>query len=157
MGLFDFVKSAGEKVFDMVGLGDNEAENQKTADSLKGLVRKMDLEVQDLAVAFDDGTATVNGQVPAQSVKEKVVLVVGNTAGVSQVDDRMRVVPPTPEAPPEPEAVFYTVTSGDTLGKIAKVHYGNAMKYPVIFEANRPMLKDPDRIYPGQMLRIPPL
>jgi len=57
----------------------------------------------------------------------------------------------------EPEAQFYTVVSGDTLGKIAKAHYGNAMKYPVIFEANTPMLSDPDKIYPGQVLRIPAL
>ena len=57
----------------------------------------------------------------------------------------------------KPETKFYTVVSGDTLGKIAKEYYGNAMKYPEIFEANKPMLKDPDLIYPGQVLRIPPL
>ena len=54
-------------------------------------------------------------------------------------------------------AKFHTVESGDTLGKIAKIFYGNAMKYPVIFEANKPMLTHPDKIYPGQVLRIPPL
>jgi nucleoid-associated protein YgaU len=58
---------------------------------------------------------------------------------------------------PAPEAVFHTVVSGDNLSKIAKAHYGDANKYPVIFEANRPMLSHPDKIYPGQMLRIPPL
>ena len=57
---------------------------------------------------------------------------------------------------PEPAATFYTVVSGDSLSKIAKKHYGDASKYPVIFDANRPMLKDPDKIYPGQVLRIPP-
>jgi len=57
---------------------------------------------------------------------------------------------------PEPEAKFYTVVSGDSLSKIAKEYYGNAMKYPVIFEANKPMLSHPDKIYPGQVLRIPP-
>jgi nucleoid-associated protein YgaU len=57
----------------------------------------------------------------------------------------------------EPEATLYTVTSGDTLSKIAKAHYGDAMKHPQFFEANKPMLKDPDRIYPGQLLRLPPL
>ncbi len=56
----------------------------------------------------------------------------------------------------EPEAKYYTVVKGDTLSKIAKASYGDAMKYPVIFEANKPMLKDPDKIYPGQVLRIPP-
>jgi nucleoid-associated protein YgaU len=50
----------------------------------------------------------------------------------------------------------YTVEKGDTLSGIAKKMYGNANKYPQIFEANKPMLKDPDKIYPGQVLRIPP-
>jgi nucleoid-associated protein YgaU len=70
---------------------------------------------------------------------------------VAQVNDLTTV-----EAP-EPEATFYTVKSGDSLSAIAKAHYGDAMKYPEIFEANKPMLKDPDKIYPGQVLRIPPL
>ena len=69
--------------------------------------------------------------------------------GVARVDDQLVV------EVPEPEATLYTVKSGDSLSKIAKAHYGDAMKYPVIFEANKPMLKDPDRIYPGQVLRIP--
>ena len=54
-------------------------------------------------------------------------------------------------------AQFHTVVSGDSLSKIAKEFYGDAMKYPVIFEANKPMLTHPDKIYPGQVLRIPPL
>jgi nucleoid-associated protein YgaU len=76
---------------------------------------------------------------------------VGNTKGVARVDDQLSVETPAPEA------VFFTVQRGDTLSKIAKEQYGNAGKYMVIFEANKPMLKDPDRIYPGQALRIPPL
>jgi nucleoid-associated protein YgaU len=76
---------------------------------------------------------------------------VGNTKGVARVDDQMTV-----EAP-APEAALYTVKSGDGLSKIAKVHYGDASKYPVIFEANKPMLKDPNKIYPRQVLRIPPV
>ena len=83
--------------------------------------------------------------------REKIVLILGNTAGIGGVDDQLTV-----EAP-EPEATYYTVVSGDSLSKIAKAHYGDAMKYPVIFEANKPMLTDPDKIYPGQVLRIPPL
>jgi nucleoid-associated protein YgaU len=86
-----------------------------------------------------------------QATKEKVVLVVGNSEGIAMVDDQMTV------EHVEPEAQFHTVVSGDTLGKIAKKYYGNAMKYPVIFEANKPMLKNPDLIYPGQVLRIPHL
>jgi nucleoid-associated protein YgaU len=78
-----------------------------------------------------------------------VVLAVGNTSGVARVDDRME------DAAAAPEAVMYTVKSGDSLSKIAKAHYGDAMKYKEIFEANKPLLKDPDKIYPGQVLRIP--
>ena len=80
-----------------------------------------------------------------------MALTVGNVTGVEAVDNQLKVVTP------EPEAVFYTVVSGDTLSGIAKTQYGNAMKYPVIFEANKPMLEHPDKIYPGQVLRIPPL
>ena len=72
-------------------------------------------------------------------------------------DDRLEVVAPKAEAPAEKPAVFYTVKSGDTLSKIAKEQYGDAQKYPAIFEANKPMLSDPNKIYPGQLLRIPPL
>ena len=75
----------------------------------------------------------------------------GNVEGVATVDDRISVVNP------EPEAKFYTVKSGDTLSKISKEFYGDAMKYNVIFEANKPMLSHPDKIYPGQVLRIPAL
>ena len=78
-------------------------------------------------------------------------MVVGNSNGIATVDDQMTV------EREEPVAQFHTVASGDTLGKIAKTYYGNAMKYPVIFEANKPMLTHPDKIYPGQVLRIPSL
>ena len=81
--------------------------------------------------------------------REKILLTVGNTAGISAVDDAIEV-----EAA-EPEAQFHTVERGDTLSAIAKKYYGKASKYPVIFEANKPMLDNPDRIYPGQVLRIP--
>ena len=75
----------------------------------------------------------------------------GYTLGVATVDDRVKVF----AAEPEPEATMYTVKSGDSLSKIAKEFYGDAMRYPEIFEANKPMLKDPNKIYPGQVLRIP--
>ena len=94
-------------------------------------------------------TATVTGKAKDQATKEKAVLIAGNVEGIAQVDDQLEV------AEKAPEAQFHTVVSGDNLSKIAKKYYGNAMKYPVIFEANKPMLKDPDKIYPGQVLRIP--
>jgi nucleoid-associated protein YgaU len=127
-----------------------QAEAAKAA-ALKRQVELHGLAVEELSIEFDDGVASVSGKTASQAEREKVVLTVGNVEGVAQVDDRIEVVKP------EPEAVYYTVVPGDTLSKIAETHYGNAMKYPVIFEANRPMLKDPDKIYPGQVLRIPPL
>jgi nucleoid-associated protein YgaU len=107
--------------------------------------------VDDLGVSYNGGIATITGTTALQSSAEKAVLVIGNVKGVGRVDNQIQV------HTPEPQAVFYTVQSGDSLSKIAKTQYGDPMKYPVIFEANKPMLKDPDKIYPGQVLRIPPL
>ncbi|MDD3643626.1 MAG: peptidoglycan-binding protein LysM [Candidatus Krumholzibacteria bacterium] len=146
MGLFDFLKQAGKD------LGAQETANEREkAAALQRQIEILGLKVEGLTVEFDDGVATVRGSTPTQEEKEKIVLTLGNIQGVSQVDDRLTV------GKPEAEAVFYTVQPGDSLSKIAKRHYGNAMKYPAIFEANRPMLTDPDKIYPGQVLRIPPL
>ncbi len=149
MGIFDFVKDVGEKLF---GGKEATAEAKKeTEEALVNQVQKMGLKIDDLSIDFNNDVATIRGQASSQEEREKVVLIVGNTKGVGQVDDQMNV------AAPAPEAVLYTVKSGDTLSKIAKEQYGNAGKYMVIFEANKPMLKDPDKIYPGQVLRIPPL
>ncbi len=111
----------------------------------------MGFPVDGLKIEFDDGVATMYGKVESQAVKEALIVSVGNTQGVARVDDRMEVVESAPEA------VMYTVQSGDTLSKIAREQYGDAMKYPEIFEANQPMVKDPNLIYPGQVLRVPPL
>jgi nucleoid-associated protein YgaU len=153
MGIIDFVKEAGEKL----GLGKkgDPTETEKFQELRKGnlLMQRvigLGLEVDDLRITYDDGVATVNGKTESQAEREKIVLAVGNTEGVARVDDRMEVVKP------EPEAVYHTVVRGDTLSKLAKEHYGDPMKYPIIFAANRPMLTHPDKIYPGQVLRIPP-
>ena len=158
MGLIDFIKDAGKKIFhkdDGAGAAavqeaaDAAAEKAK-ADELAKFVQDLGLGIDDLVIVVDDDLVTVTGTAASQEIREKVVLAVGNTAGIGRVDDRIVVVTP------EPEARFYTVVRGDTLSKIAKEFYGNAMKYPVIFEANKPLLSHPDKIYPGQMLRIPP-
>jgi len=164
MGLFSFIKNAGAKVF---GVGKNDAEEKAEASAkaaadelkteeagarkLEETIRDLQLNVENLKVHVDDDMATVSGKALDQSTKEKVVLVIGNTNGISSVDDQMTV------DHVEPEARFHTVIKGDTLGKVAKQYYGNAMKYPLIFDANKPMLSDPDKIYPGQVLRIPSL
>jgi len=153
MGLLEFVKSAGERLF---GIGEHSeaAKNAQTEAALTKLVTDLGFGVKGFRVAFDDGAVRVVGEAATQEDREKIVLVLGNVAGVEKVDDAMTVA--APPKPQEPPAVMYTVKSGDTLSKIAKQHYGDANKYPQIFEANKPMLTHPDKIYPGQVLRIPP-
>lgn len=166
MGLFSFIKDAGAKL-----LGTDEEEkapaaqqapevdpaevrrkiDQKRSLALIRAIRDLGLEVEDLQVSIRTDRAEIRGRVSDQATKEKVVLVVGNTRGIAQVQDDLEV------DAAEPEATFYTVESGDTLWKISKEHYGEGGKYMLIFEANKPMLSDPDRIYPGQVLRIPPV
>ncbi len=152
MGLFDFLKNAGSKIFgkDEPEVSNEELHAQKV-ENLQNVVTSLELPVEDLTIEVDGDKVTVYGQVPDVATKEKVILAVGNVNGVAVVDDRMSVVEEAPES------TFYTVVSGDSLSKISKAHYGDPMKYMIIFEANQPMLSDPDKIYPGQVLRIPPL
>ena len=156
MGIFDFIRNAGRKPAPAPDAPKVETAEEKLAEMQTGnailrTILSMDLDVTNPMVEFDDGTVTLRGTAADQATREKVVLIAGNTQGVARVDDRMTV---EKEAP---QATFYTVQSGDSLSKIAKAHYGDAMKYPAIFEANKPMLADPDKIYPGQVLRIPEL
>ena len=153
MGLIDFVRSAGEKLFgttEAAAAPTNDATVlSKRATTLEEHVKRLGLPVDGLKIKVADDVAYVKGTVATQEVREKVVLAVGNVEGIARVEDRLEV------SDPQPEARYYTVVKGDTLSKIAKAQYGDANKYPKIFEANKPMLKDPDRIYPGQVLRIP--
>ena len=112
------------------------------------------LETSGITVEMDGEKAVLRGNVKDQETLEKAALAVGNQVGVAEVDTGSVTVEQAAD-----ESVFYTVQKGDTLWKIAESHYGkgNGAKYTVIFEANKPMLKDPDRIYPGQPLRIPKL
>jgi nucleoid-associated protein YgaU len=159
MGIFDFVKNAGEKLFDKKpekiepqrrDVTPAQLEVMKRNKALQLLVAKLGLEVENLRIEVKGDTAVVHGKVDDQAEREKVVLAVGNVVGIAHVDDRMETAVKTPAA------TFHTVVRGDTLSKIAKQYYGAAGKYPKIFEANRPLLSDPDKIYPGQVLRIPP-
>lgn len=149
MGLFSFIKNAGAKIF---GIGKTtEEEATERATKLVSAVKALGFDVQDLNIQVSDDIATVWGEASSQETREKIILVIGNTNGIATVDDKMTV------AVEEPQAQFHTVVSGEYLSKIAKKYYGDAMKYPVIFEANKPMLTHPDKIYPGQVLRIPEL
>lgn len=163
MGIFSFLKNAGAKLFSKeeeaapkttttADKAAGDAFARQKAALLKSAVQGLGLNVQNLEVELQGDTAIIFGEVSSQAEREKVILAVGNVTGIAAVDDRLTVSAPEPE----PEAQFYEVKKGDSLSKIAKQFYGNAMKYPVIFEANKPMLKDPDLIYPGQVLRIPP-
>lgn len=142
MGLWNFVKDKGKSLFGM----DAEASEAPHADVLKKEVGELGLDASGLDIAVEGDKVKVSGKAVSPEVKEKVILAVGNVAGVAAV-----------EADDEPgEApVFYEVKKGDTLSAIAKATLGSASRYTEIFEANKPMLKDPDKIYPGQTLRIP--
>ena len=160
MGLLSFVREAGEKLFGRKEVEVAAAEsaqdkladlNQKAAAAIVAYIDKQGLDTSALTVSFDgaSSTVTVAGTVADQATKEKVLLCCGNVDGVDKVDDQLTVTNP------EPPATFHTVVRGDTLSAIAKACYGNANAYMKIFEANKPMLSDPNKIYPGQVLRIP--
>jgi len=146
MGLFDFVKDVGRQIFDT----DDEA-----ADNIKQHLEIKTSGIKDLTVEFDDGVATICGNCSNQAVRDQAVLIAGNIKGVEKVvADDLKAPKPKPEEPKE-KAEFYEIASGDTLGKIAKKFYGSAGKYMKIFEANRDIISDPNKIYPGQKIKIP--
>ena len=156
MGLFDFVKGIGKKNTapaepQAAPTTPSEPSAQEIANKLLGHIKALGLSVSGLSVSYNSTSdlATVKGQVQTQADREKIILAVGNVDHVAQVDDQMTV------ATPEAESKFYTVKSGDNLSKISKEFYGDANQYQKIFEANKPMLKSPDKIYPGQVLRVP--
>ena len=160
MGLFSFIKEAGEKLFGGKDAHAADAAaptqadlNAKAGAAIEGYIAAQNLGVSDLKVAYagPEGQVTVSGTAPTQAIKEKVTLCCGNVASVTSVENQMAVTNP------EPEAQYHDVVRGDTLSAIAKKFYGDANKYPAIFEANKPMLSHPDKIYPGQKLRIPAL
>lgn len=147
MGLLSFVKEAGEKILDAVSGGSKEDQAEKLKKHI-GSLNLPGAENVSIAVA-EDGSATVTGDVGSQEDKEKILVAVGNVAGVGQVNDSVTVTQSGAESR------YYTVKSGDTLSAIAKAMYGTASDYQRIFEANKPMLTHPDKIYPGQVLIIP--
>jgi len=177
MGLFSFVKTAGRKLGLFGGQEAAAAEEAKekaaaaaaeaeaaaddaTREALRRQAVAADIQaailsyvpIDALSAGYDGDIVSLFGTAATQADREKAVLVAGNTEGIAQVDDQLEVA-----EPPEPPAVFHTVVSGDTLSKIADAQYGVMRMFDVIFEANTPMLKHPDEIYPGQVLRIPPV
>jgi nucleoid-associated protein YgaU len=168
MSLVSFFKDAGQKLFghkdaeaaatqaksapdDAALQASAAAANQSAAAAIVTYIGTQNLDTSALSVEFDgaSGSVMVSGVVPDQETKEKILLCCGNVAGVGQVNELITV-----DSPAE-ESQWHTVERGDTLSAIAKTYYGDASEYPAIFEANKPMLSSPDKIYPGQMLRIP--
>ena len=176
MSVWNFVKGAGERIIANAKAaarfpgGDNDAtptpagshkpaqasggkgNGHDAGDAIENYIRAQNLQIDNLEAKFDVAASAVHvsGVAKDQATKEKVILCCGNIEGVEKVTDDISV---KESAPP---AQYHTVVSGDTLSAIAKRYYGDASKYPKIFEANQPMLKHPDKIYPGQSLRIPP-
>jgi nucleoid-associated protein YgaU len=141
MGLFDFAKDIGKKLFG------HEAE---ASDKIKEEIERDNPGISDLTVDYQDGVVSLSGKADSAEAMEKAVLLAGNVKGVGEVKaDELA-------APPQTARVeFYVIQKGDTLSAIAKRFYGDANAYPRIFEANREVIKDADLIFPGQKIRIP--
>jgi len=152
MGLISFIKNAGSKLFK----SEVKREEDK-ANLIYEHIKKFGFDVSNVTVAVDNEKVMLSGKVDTLSNKNKIIVTAGNVEGISTVEDHLLVMAPAPVTPLAPEKQFYTVKKGDYLSKIAKEVYGDAKKYNIIFEANKPMLKDPDLIYPGQVLVIPPI
>ena len=152
MGLLDFLKDTGKDLFG--GKSGNEAETIKSE-----IEKALGDNVSNLGVRFDNGTVTLQGQAKSVAAKEKAALIAGNVKGVASVHDDGLTVAGAPAgtatAGTATASRYYTIKSGDTLSKIAKEQYGDANQYKKIFEANREVIGDPDKIYPGQQIRIP--
>jgi nucleoid-associated protein YgaU len=147
MSLLSFVKEAGEKLIDLLTPG-----NANAGEQLKEHIAKVGLGNPNVQATVEGDKVTLTGEVASQEEKEKIVLAAGNIAGVGSVDDQLTVAA---GAPVVAAAKFVTVEKGDTLSAISKRVYGDPNKYQKIFDANKPMLSHPDKIYLGQTLRIP--
>jgi nucleoid-associated protein YgaU len=170
MSLISFIQDAGEKLFHTAKAApaaptasapaaaapatpDMAALNATAAQAIERYIGSQGLKADGLDVKYDGAsqTVTVSGVAPDQATREKIVLCCGNVAAVAKVDDLLTVADGGGQ-----ESTYREVKAGDTLSKIAKDAYGDANAYMKIFEANKPMLSNPDKIYPGQKLRIPP-
>jgi len=145
MGLLDFAKDVGRQLFDT---------DAEAADNIKQHLEIKMTGIKNIEVQFDEGVATVCGDCDNEKIREQAILIAGNVKGVEKVvADDLRAPEPPPEAVSKDE--FYEIVSGDTLGAIARKFYGKASAYTRIFEANREIISDPNKIYPGQKIRIP--
>ena len=146
MGLFDFARDVGRQLFDT---------DAEAADNIKQHLEVKMTGIRNIEVEFDDGVATICGDCDNQKVRDQAILVAGNVQGVAKVvANDLRAPEPPPEEEPSKDQ-FYEIVSGDTLGGVAKKFYGKSSAYMKIFEANKDIISDPNKIYPGQKIRIP--
>jgi len=142
-GMIPFVKIAGRGLGALI-------KGRKGKEALEKEVKDLGLDTTGVDIEVDDdGGVSLIGQAASQEAKEKILLAIGNVEGVGGVNDKAAALGGGRESQ------FHTVKSGDTLSAISKTYYGTWRLYPEIFEANKPMLSHPDKIYPGQVLRIP--
>ena len=141
MGLFDFARNIGKKLF---------GSEDEAPEKIKEHIEEENPGVSNLEVTVQAGVATLTGEAESAEAMEKAVLMAGNVKGISEVRADGLTAPVA-----EVEVQYYEIQSGDTLSAIAAKFYGKASDYPLIFEANREVIKDPDLIYPGQKIRIP--
>ncbi|MDT8406140.1 MAG: peptidoglycan-binding protein LysM [Methylococcales bacterium] len=153
MGLFDFVKDIGHKLF---------TSDAEAAQAITDHINANNPGIDSLSVIFKEGKATLIGITRSEEAAQKAVLMAGNVKGVEEVVPKIDILLEAPSETAittpltEPDNVtFHIIKSGDTLSKIAKDVYGNANLYPKIFEANREVIKDPNLIFPGQKIRLP--
>lgn len=168
MSLFGFVKDIGRNIFN---------KDEDAAEKIKAHIESNNPGIKDLTVEYDDGIVDLCGECESSDAYEKAVLMAGNVKGVIDVYTSGMTVAQAPDAPAvtmeiptevsepakqsvpvvadAPKVEYYVIKSGDSLSKIAKTFYGDAMQYPKIFEANKEVIEDPDKIYPGQKIRIP--
>ncbi len=143
MGLFDFVKDVGHKLF---------GSKEEASEKIKEHIEEDNPGVEGLEVNMDEnGTVLLSGKASSKEAMEKAVLMAGNIEGVSNVDVSNLEAP---EEESEVKVEYYIIQKGDTLWKIAEKFYGNGAKYTKIVEDNKEVIKDPDKIFPGQKIRI---
>ena len=152
MGMFSFLSGAGKKI---MGNGDDgEAIKKEIENSFE------ELPVQGLVVEVAEDTVTLAGVALDIATREKAILIAGNIEGVSNVNADQLVSPEiiaSQNSRDIPEPIFYSIKEGDTLWKISSEFYDDGAKYPIIVEANLEVIKDADKIYLGQSIRIPTL
>ncbi len=152
MGLFDFLKKNKKANVptppkpDVSAKADEMIRQQKLM-VIENTVATLGLDIENLNIDFYNNTVTITGLTKSDDDRDAIINALNAVDGVYSVDNRLEVAAPTFEV--------YTIKKGDSLSKIAKHYYGDAMKYKELFELNKDVLKDPNTIFPGQEIKIP--